>query len=129
MNTSASDPPRDGIRSARAYIFRTCESLAGSAHALPDEAAVAVAGLLAIVAAVAETPEPAPRTPAREQAERPRFLTAGDVAKLFKIDKSTVYKRARFDPGWRAAVVRLGPGTLRFDGAKLERLISTRSAN
>ena len=71
---------------------------------------------------LADPPSPAPPPDTPNTTLRP-LITVQDVAARWGLHPTTIYKKALKDPRWRNAVVRLGPGSLRFDPEKLEKAL------
>jgi predicted DNA-binding transcriptional regulator AlpA len=61
---------------------------------------------------------------AKPPAEPEKLLTAGQVADVLGISEGEVYRRSKSD--LKPAAVQLGPGTLRFSAAGIQRFIRAR---
>jgi predicted DNA-binding transcriptional regulator AlpA len=115
------------VRAVPAAEGRIGESLATIERAiqaspleeLPSLAA-ALAGLSARIA-LRLTGNPA----CRPLAEPQKLLSAAEVAEVLRISEGEVYRRSRSD--LKPSAVVLGPGTLRFDPARLQKFIRSRT--
>ena len=115
MATPASQ--RTGMQEADARAFEVRRMIAEAAPNLSFEHRYSIIALL-----LAGPPSPAPVEIPAPASLRP-LVTAEEVAARWEMHRSTVYKKARYEPRWRDAVVRIGPGSLRFDPAKLEKAL------
>jgi predicted DNA-binding transcriptional regulator AlpA len=102
-----------------AAIERTIET--SELAALPALAA-ALAGLSARLAL-----RLAGNTAARPPAGPERLLTVAETAEILRISEGSIYARAKRD--LKHAAVQLGPGTVRFSAAGIEKFIRSRQSH